>query len=272
MAHHRGGERIEGQMRNIRHKDTKAPSFEHDYEHEHERKGKNIHHEDTKTRSFGDKQRRTRGKRAGAARPCVFLDRDGTITHESGYINHPDRLELLPGAAAAIRRLNRAGVLAIMVSNQAGVARGYFTEAVLKATHRRLKELLARAGARLDAIYYSPYHPAAAEERWRADPGQMRKPGTGMIRKARADFAIDMSRSWVVGDRSVEVVFAHKAGLPAVFVKTGYGLGEYTYQRRRWTEKPECVAEDLAEAVRWILADLKKKGWRTHERRKKSAL
>lgn len=192
-------------------------------------------------------------------RPCVFLDRDGAVTREAGYVNHPDRLELLPGAAGAIRRLNQAGVLAIIVTNQSGLARGYFSEEVLGAVHRRLGDLLARRGARLDAIYCAPQHPSAADPRWREDPEQMRKPGLGMIRRAQAEFPIDMTRAWVVGDKYNDIAFAHRAGLPGVLVKTGYGLGEYEFQRGGWPRPPEHVAEDLAAAVRWILAELKRR-------------
>jgi len=196
---------------------------------------------------------------ADQLRPCVFLDRDGTVTREAGYINHPLRLELLAGAAGAIRRLNRAGVLAVLVSNQAGVARGYFTIDVLEETFARLRELLARRNAHLDAIYYAPFHPSSADPRWRDDPEELRKPGLGMIRRAQAELPIDMSRSYVVGDRQLDVQFAHRAGLPAVFVKSGYGLGELTYSRATWREEPEHIAEDLPGAVAWILRDLKRR-------------
>ena len=192
-------------------------------------------------------------------RPCVFLDRDGTVTHEVGYVNHPERLRLLGGAAGAIRRLNRAGVLVVLVSNQAGVARGYFSEEVLQATMARLEKLLTERGARLDAIYYSPYHPDSPQKRWRNDPDEFRKPGLGMIRKARAELAIDMNRAFMIGDRYSDIIFAHRAGLPGVFVKTGYGLGEFTYKRREWTEQPDYIAEGLPQAVGWVLRELKKK-------------
>jgi D-glycero-D-manno-heptose 1,7-bisphosphate phosphatase len=200
---------------------------------------------------------------AGAEpRPCVFLDRDGTITREAGYINHPERLALEPGAAAALRRLNQAGVLTVLVTNQAGLARGYFTHEVLLATFEHLKKLLAARGARLDAIYFAPHHPSSPDPRWRDDPFELRKPGLGMIKKACAELPIDMARAYMVGDRYNDITFAHKAGIPGIFVKTGYGLGEYTYQREHWKEAPEFIAENLGGAVRWILADLKKKNQR----------
>jgi D-glycero-D-manno-heptose 1,7-bisphosphate phosphatase len=198
----------------------------------------------------------TRRARPSSSRPCVFLDRDGTVAREAGYINHPDRIELLPGAAAAIRRLNRRGVLAILATNQAGIARGYLTEAVLRKIHARLEQLLAEREARLDAIYYSPYHREGKITKYRRDDGG-RKPGIGMIERARRRFDIDMSRSYVVGDKISDVEMARRAGLKGVFVLSGYGLGEYCYQRKGWKVKPDYVGEDLREAVGWILRDLR---------------
>jgi D-glycero-D-manno-heptose 1,7-bisphosphate phosphatase len=188
--------------------------------------------------------------------PCVFLDRDGTVSKEAGYINHPDRIELIPGSAAAIRRLNENGVLAVVTTNQSGVARGYITEPVLRKVHRRLGELLARRGARLDAIYYAPNHKDAKIDRYRLEDG-LRKPDIGMIQKARGRFPIDLARSYVVGDKITDVEMARRAGIKGVFVLSGYGLGEYTYQRKAWTCRPDFIARDLREAVDWILKDLK---------------
>jgi D-glycero-D-manno-heptose 1,7-bisphosphate phosphatase len=190
-------------------------------------------------------------------RPCVFLDRDGTISKEAGYINHPLRLELLPGVGAAIRKLNDAGVLVIVVTNQAGIARGYFTEAVLDATHKRMRDLLKQKAAHIDALYYAPCHASAKDPRWRDDPFEMRKPGLGMIRQAQQEHAIDMARSVMIGDRMNDVAFGHKAGLPSVFVKTGYGLGEWTYERATWTEQPDYICDTLGQAVAWYLKRLR---------------
>src|SRR6185436_4722206 len=144
--------------------------------------------------------------------PCVFLDRDGTVCKESGYINHPERMELLPGAAGAIRKLNQRGILAIVVTNQAGVARGYLTEDVLGKIHGRMEELLAKYKARLDAIYYAPNHRDAKIERYRIED-DLRKPGIGMITKACEQFQIDPARSYVVGDKITDVEMAHRAGM-----------------------------------------------------------
>lgn len=193
-----------------------------------------------------------------AGRPCVFLDRDGVVTREAGYLNHPDRLELLPGSAVSIRRLNALGILTVITTNQSGVARGYFTETVLAKTHRRLRKLLAERGARLDAIYHAPMHPQAKDPALRLDPDSMRKPGTGMIRLAQNRFRIDMSRSWVVGDRTGDMELARNAGIGSVFVLSGYGLGEYEYHRREWAVQPDHICADLAHAVRWIADELRR--------------
>jgi len=194
---------------------------------------------------------------ASSPLPCVFLDRDGTVCKESGYINHPERMELLPGAAGAIRRLNQHGALVIVVTNQAGVARGYFTEEVLAKIHGRMEDLLAKCAAKLDAIYYAPNHRDAKIERYKFED-DLRKPGIGMIHKACEKFPIELSRSYVVGDKNTDVEMAHRAGLKGVFVLTGYGLGEYEFQRDTWKTQPDHIAKDLREAVNWILKDLKK--------------
>lgn len=194
--------------------------------------------------------------RDDAPRPCVFLDRDGTVSREAGYINHPDRIELLPGSAAAIRKLNARGALAILATNQAGVARGYFTEETLGLIHGRLVEQLAARGARLDALYYSPFHSSSKDERYRKDDGT-RKPGIGMIDRARAEFAVDMGLSYVVGDKITDVEMARNAGIKGVFVLSGYGLGDYEFNRASWPCEPDHVAKDLPEAVAWILKDMR---------------
>jgi D-glycero-D-manno-heptose 1,7-bisphosphate phosphatase len=136
---------------------------------------------------------------------------------------------------------------------QSGIARGYVTEEVLAATHERLHELLRLKGAKVDALYYAPHHATAQDARWRDDPEELRKPGVGMINKARQDFPIDMARSVMIGDRINDVICAHKAGLPGVLVKSGYGLGEWTYERERWTDQPDFICNTLGQAVNWFL-------------------
>jgi D-glycero-D-manno-heptose 1,7-bisphosphate phosphatase len=186
-------------------------------------------------------------------RRAIFLDRDGTVSEEVGYVNHISRLRLLPRTAEAIRKINESQFLAVLVTNQAGVARGYFKEELVRRVHARLKEMLAEGRARLDGIYYCPHHPTAGEPPYRRDCN-CRKPKPGMIEAAREDLAIDLSRSFMVGDKYSDIVFAHSVGIKGVLVKTGYGLGEIEGSSADWTEQPDRISEDLSDAVDWILS------------------
>ncbi|MDQ1592374.1 MAG: D-glycero-D-manno-heptose 1,7-bisphosphate phosphatase [Pyrinomonadaceae bacterium] len=187
-------------------------------------------------------------------RRAVFIDRDGTISEEVGYVNHPSRYRVFPYAAEAIKVLNEAGWLAVLVTNQAGVARGYFTEDVIGAVHTLLAQELERGGARLDAIYYCPHHPSVGEPPYRFDC-DCRKPRPGLIRRAAADLDIDLAASWMVGDRYGDTELARNAGTRAALVLSGYGRGEWEYQRAAWRHQPDLVAENLLEAVHAIIKE-----------------
>jgi D-glycero-D-manno-heptose 1,7-bisphosphate phosphatase len=178
-------------------------------------------------------------------RPAVFLDRDGTIAEEVGYLNHASRFRMFPFAPAAIRRLNDAGLAVIVVTNQSGVSRKYFPESLVHEVNELMRSELAKAGARLDGIYYCPHGSA--------DACECRKPKTGMIDQAAREHALDVSRSYVVGDRYGDVELAFRAGASSVFVKTGYGLGDLHWNGKNWPRHPDRIAEDLGEAVDWIL-------------------
>jgi len=182
----------------------------------------------------------------------VFLDRDGTISEEVGYINHPSRLQIYPWAPQAVRLMNERGLKIIVVTNQAGVARGYFKEELVMEVHRRLRDEMTRAGALLDAIYYCPHHPTVGDPPYRQECN-CRKPKTGMLERAVEEFDIDLRRSFVVGDRYGDIELARNGGAHSVFVLSGYGLGEYEYQRQNWKIQPEWVAKDLLEATQTIL-------------------
>lgn len=188
-----------------------------------------------------------------ASRPAVFIDRDGTLTDEVGYVNHPARLRLLPRSAEAVRRLNAAGVAAVVATNQAGLARGYFSKDVLEAVNERLVDLLAREGARLDGLYVCPHHPMEGEPPFRADC-ECRKPRPGLLLRAAADLDLDLAASVVVGDRPSDLAVARPVGARGVLVLTGYGLGEWEYRRAHFTVEPHHVAGDLLDAVEWVLA------------------
>ena len=185
-------------------------------------------------------------------RPAVFIDRDGTISEEVGYVNHPSRFRLYPYAGDAIKKLNDNNWLAIVITNQAGVARGYFSEDVIITIHDQLSKELSTQDAQLDAIYYCAHHPTLGEPPYRLDC-DCRKPKAGLIDRATANFDIDLTKSWMVGDRYSDVELAQNAGLHSAFVLSGYGRGEWEYQRSTWKLQPDLVCENLLEAVLSIL-------------------
>lgn len=147
---------------------------------------------------------------SGDGRRAVFVDRDGTLNLDPHYLKHVDDLVLLPGSAEAIRLLNEAGWLVVVVTNQSGVARGYLTEEMLRLIHERLRQEVGRAGGRFDAIYHCPHLPEAG--------CACRKPGLGMIQQAQREFPIDLARSWVVGDSRVDVELGQSAGARTALV------------------------------------------------------
>jgi D-glycero-D-manno-heptose 1,7-bisphosphate phosphatase len=185
-------------------------------------------------------------------RRAVFIDRDGTISEEVGYVNHPSRYRVFPFAAEAVKLINDAGWLAVLVTNQAGVARGYFKEELIASVHDQLRQELARGGARLDAVYYCPHHPSVGDAPYRADC-DCRKPKPGLITRAAEELQIDLARSWMVGDRYGDTELARNAGTRAALVLTGYGRGEFEYQREAWRHQPDLIADNLLEAVREII-------------------
>ncbi len=189
-----------------------------------------------------------------ASRPAVFIDRDGTLTEEVGYVNHPKRLRLLPRSADAIRRLNGAGVPVVVVTNQAGIARGYFSEDVLHAVNGELVDQLSAAGAKLDGLYVCPHHPTEGSPPWRTDC-DCRKPKPGLLVRAASDLDLDLARSVMVGDKASDLLVAPKVGARSILVLTGYGRGEWEYRRSAFTVEPDHVAEDLLDAVEWFLAE-----------------
>jgi D-glycero-D-manno-heptose 1,7-bisphosphate phosphatase len=189
----------------------------------------------------------------GAGRPAIFIDRDGTLSEEVGYVNHPSRFRLFPWAVDAVRLVNRSGFLAVMVTNQAGVARGYFPESVVKEVHGAVERAMAAGDARLDAIYYCPHHPEVGEAPYRLDC-DCRKPRPGLLLRAADEHGIDLASSWVVGDRLGDLQLAWTVGARAALVRTGYGLGELTHHAPRWARQPDLVADHLLDAVSRILS------------------
>ncbi len=188
-------------------------------------------------------------------RAAVFLDRDGTINEQMGYINHLSRFHLLPGVALAIRLLNEQAIPAVVVTNQSGLARGYFPETLLEEVHAAMAERLQAGGARLDGIYVCPHYREAKEERYRKDC-QCRKPRPGLFLKAAAEHDLDLGRSYVVGDRWSDLKAAAACGAKGVLVLTGYGRGDYQFIGPGQAIQPDFVADDLLAAVRWIIQDM----------------
>jgi len=183
---------------------------------------------------------------------AIFLDRDGTLNEEVGYVNHLERFKLYPWTAEAIRLVNQAGYKAIVLTNQSGVARQYMTEALVEQVHQRLRSELEQQGAYLDAIYYCPHHPAAPDPVYRV-ACRCHKPKPGLVEQAQRAFELDLSRSFFVGDKYLDVELAHAVGAQGVLVLTGYGLGEYEHLRHTWPAPPDHVTENVLTAVRWIL-------------------
>jgi D-glycero-D-manno-heptose 1,7-bisphosphate phosphatase len=177
----------------------------------------------------------------------VFLDRDGTVIEEVGYLDRIDRIRFFPYSIDAIRLLNRAGYAVIVATNQAGVARGFFDEVFVESTHRALADTIAAGGARVDAFYYCPHHPDAAVASYR-QACDCRKPQPGMLRRAAADHQLDLGRSFVVGDRDHDITAGTVAGAQGVLVRTGYG--DRVEPARHGAA---AVADNLMAAVSWIL-------------------
>jgi len=185
----------------------------------------------------------------------IFFDRDGTVNVEVDFLRDPDELEIIPGVAKAIREANEMGIRVFIITNQSGIARGFLTEKDLERVHERLSAILSSAGARIDEIYYCPHHPEYGRPPYNISCN-CRKPNTGMLKTAARKYGIKLSKSFVVGDRCVDMKAGENAGCGTVLVLTGYGE----------TEKHECrantridhVAGDAAQAWTYIKAELTK--------------
>lgn len=184
-------------------------------------------------------------------RKAVFLDRDGVINRENGFIHKPEQFELLPGVGEAIASLNAAGYLCVVVTNQPVIARGECDEAGLAIIHSKMGALLACSNAHIDEIYYCPHHPEACGSGERAHlkiKCGCRKPETGLITAAQKELHIDLQSSWLVGDATRDILAANRAGLKAILVLTGKGGKDGKYEC-----KPDFVVKDLPEAANLIL-------------------
>jgi D-glycero-D-manno-heptose 1,7-bisphosphate phosphatase len=187
-------------------------------------------------------------------RSAVFVDRDGTLIEEVGYLDRVQRVELYPWTIDAVRALNRTGLRVVLVSNQSGVARGFFTEAVVDEVHRHMAALLAAGGARIDAYYYCPHHPDGKVAGY-ALACECRKPNPGLVDRAVREFGIDPAQSFVVGDRWLDVALARRVGARGVLVRTGYGATEESKPPAGL--EADAVADNLVGAAGWILNQTK---------------
>lgn len=208
---------------------------------------------------------------------AIFLDRDGTINEEIGYMDRMEKLRLIPGAAQAIRLINESGMKAVVVTNQSGVARGIFTESFVAETHARLGEMLRAEGAWIDAFYFCPHHPTEGRGAY-LKICDCRKPSPGLILRAAAELHLDPARSYMVGDMPKDIEAGNRAGAQGVLVRTGLGedaiaqLGQNEEEggkgemmphplpiekagahREKEIVRPSHIAGDLLAAVQWIL-------------------
>lgn len=184
--------------------------------------------------------------------PCVFIDRDGTINIDGGYINHLENFIIYPFAAQAIRMLNVAGYKAVIITNQSGIGRGFYTIDVMNKLHSKMNALFAAQGAHIDGIYYCPHDVNAKVEEFRQDCA-CRKPKTGMFEQAAAELPIDRKRTYFIGDKYSDMQAGFSFGCKTVMVNTGYGRGEYELKSHKWQRMPDARAENLLEAVNLIL-------------------
>jgi D-glycero-D-manno-heptose 1,7-bisphosphate phosphatase len=185
---------------------------------------------------------------------AAFLDRDGTIIEDVGYLGDPDGIRFLPGALEALHLLSGGGYPLVLVTNKAGVARGLLTETDVRRVNRRLEELLAAEGVTLDGVYYCPHHAEHGPPEYRM-ACDCRKPGPGMVRRAAAELGLNPSRSVIIGDHGSDAgVAAHFAGMRGILILTGHGAGQWEKIQAGELPMPEHVADDLLAAVRWLLA------------------
>ena len=179
---------------------------------------------------------------------AVFLDRDGTIIEDSGYVSSPDQIKFIPGAIAAVKQLNEAGYQVVIISNQAGIARGLLSEDMLQTIDKIIHRQILNGGGHIDASYYCPHHPEHGVYPYKQDC-DCRKPHPGLIKKAVRDHNIELSGSFMVGDKSSDIETGKRAGVKTVFVRTGHGREE----EKTLKIKPDHVSDNLPEAVRWLL-------------------
>lgn len=188
---------------------------------------------------------------------AVFLDRDGTINVEVGYLDSLDKLVIYPGTPAAVKTINKSGMKAVVITNQAGVAKGYFGEELVLEIHDRISKILEKEGAFIDRFYYCPHHPTEGKGVY-LKTCSCRKPAAGMLFQAAGELNIDLTGSYLIGDTLRDMETAAKAGVKGILVRTGYGGIANDPALNGFGATPVHIAADILDAVRWIMKDYKK--------------
>ena len=183
---------------------------------------------------------------------AVFLDRDGTINEEVGYLDSLDKLQILPEAFEAVRLINQAGMKTVVITNQSGIGRGFFDEAFVVRVHEEMRRLFLKEGALIDGFYYCPHHPTEGIGLYR-QACSCRKPEPGLLLNAAEDLVIDIGKSYMIGDTPKDVEAGQRAGAKGILVQTGYGK-----VADMGSTHPDYIAQDVLEAVKWIMRDRKK--------------
>jgi D-glycero-D-manno-heptose 1,7-bisphosphate phosphatase len=176
---------------------------------------------------------------------AIFVDRDGTINVDVHYLNDPDKFEMYPGVQIGVKKLQENGFKIIVITNQSGIARGYFTEEQLSDIHERMKKEFQRFGVTMDGIYYCPHHPD--------DKCNCRKPNTGLFEKAIIEHNIDVKKSYMLGDKILDVGAGKKTGVRTILIPEPHLRQDFLAQKNEWEYHPDFIADDFQDAVEWIL-------------------
>lgn len=176
---------------------------------------------------------------------AVFIDRDGTINIDGPYLDNPDRFEMYLGVGEGVKKLKDDGFKILVMTNQSGIARGYFTEDILLNIHERMKMEFIKFDVKLDRIYYCPHHPD--------DDCDCRKPKTGLFEKAIEEHDIDVNQSYMIGDKILDVEAGQKIGVKTVLIPEAHARNEFLSTKNEWECHPDYVADDFVDAVEWIL-------------------
>ena len=176
-----------------------------------------------------------------SGKPAIFLDRDGTLNESVGYVNHASRFHLFPWSVDAVRLVRDEGYLAVMVTNQSGVGRGFYPDELLTSIHGELEAKLEKAGTGLNGIYYCPHKPS--------DGCECRKPKPGMLQRASDELDIDLERSWIVGDTITDLEAGWAAGTRGALVRTGFGEGSLEFESQGWPRQPDLVSDNVYRAI-----------------------